>query len=334
MSTRQKVLDYLITAMPNPVSGQYIANQLNFSRNTIWKTIEELRHLGYTIEQQHKKGYVLTQIPHHLELHQLNHSIHSFWQELSIEIHHSVTSTNDLGKIHATQNPQTPKLIVAKEQTKGRGRHGRGFYSQLEHGLYLSLVIQPNTKKINEIPLYTLLTASALSQVLSQHLNNEMIKIKWVNDLFYNGKKISGILCESIMDIESQQVNAIVIGIGINLAGNFLQTNEEVQEIAGTIFGETLPKTFDFNIFLHNFIQQFYYYHQQLTERSFLTYYQEHLLGMNQSVHFTQNNQQKRGIIRGINQDGHLLVENDAQEIETLIGTDIHFSSNQFLSIS
>lgn len=332
MSTRQKVLDFLTEATPEPISGQYIADQLKLSRNAVWKAIEQLRSEGYHIEQQARKGYRLIDAVNHLEIAQLNQKLAPLWPELKIVLEKAVSSTNDLAKIHAAEQPNIPALFIATEQTKGRGRHGRSFVSSLAHGLYLSLVLNPHVDSLNDITLYTTLTAAAMAKAIS-HFTKTPVQIKWVNDLFYQQKKVAGILCESMIDLESHQVSSIIIGIGLNLAGNFDNESEEIQKVAGTLFGEQLPKTFNYNHLIELFIQYFCQFHQNIHSRSFLNYYEEHLLGLNQKVYYQQNGHNHHAIIRGIDQEGHLLVEHDDQTIEALIGSEIHFSSAQFTEI-
>ncbi|MBF6625257.1 biotin--[acetyl-CoA-carboxylase] ligase [Aerococcaceae bacterium zg-BR9] len=327
--TVQQVLTYLLEAFPDAVSGQYIADQLHVSRNTIWKAIKELKNQGYAIEQFHKRGYALTTLPNTLNQAQLTYSLQAIWPALHVQLYDQVSSTNDLAKIHLGKHPNQPALIIAKEQTKGRGRHGRQFHSSIKDGLYLSLVVKPNTKVLQDIPLYTLLSASAMGQALSEFVNQPM-QIKWVNDLFYNYRKVGGILCESIMDMESGQVNGIIIGIGLNLAGDFSQADTTTQQVAGTLFGDTLPEQFNYIQLLERFLQLFVGYHQHVDAREYLAYYQQHLLGINQRIHYQQLQTSHYGTIRGINEYGHLIVEDDAGNVHTLVGQEIHFDSKQF----
>lgn len=329
MSTRQKVLDFLMEAAPEPISGQFMADHLACSRNAIWKAIEQLRSEGYQINQQGRKGYVLVDSVNHLELTQLKQRLATIWPELAITIEEKVNSTNDLAKIHATQSPMVPGLFIATEQTKGRGRHGRSFVSSLDHGLYLSLVFNPKVDSLNDITLYTTLAAAAMTKAIS-HYTASPLEIKWVNDLFYQNKKVAGILCESMIDIESHQVSSIIIGIGLNLAGNFEQESEEIKQVAGTIFGDAIPPNFNYNQLLALFIEYFCEYEQNIDKREHLDYYQERLLGLNQKVSYLQNGQTQSAIIRGIDKDGRLLVEHDNRNIEALVGSEIHFSSTQF----
>lgn len=332
MSTKQKVLDALMQAQPDPISGQAIASDLGLSRNAVWKAIEDLRQSGYAITQQGRKGYLLQEVSHQLDASQIVSLSQGKFDNLHIESHDSVTSTNDLAKAFAQSHPGQIGLFVAKEQTQGRGRHGRQFFSGLSDGLYLSFVLQPNIQNLQDLPLYTLMAATAMTQALEKAVD-QPIQIKWINDLFFQGKKIAGILCESIMDVETQSISALVIGIGLNLAGSFADQDPAIQSVAGTIFGQTLPDSFNPNQLLADFLSHLASYHEDITGRAFIPYYGDRLLGLNQHVTYQKGNETLTGWIRGINQDGNLLVEDSQGQISTLYAGEIHFSSQQFANM-
>lgn len=332
MSTRQIVLSNLIDAQSVPLSGQSLARQLGLSRNAIWKAIEDLRSQGYEIIQEGKKGYLLQTMPSSLDSLQITHYGQKAFPNLQVFIQDQVTSTNDLAKQFAQTHPGQPALFIAKEQTQGRGRYGRKFFSGLHQGLYLSLVLKPSQLDLEDIPLYTLLAASSIAQSLDPYLKDSL-QIKWINDLFYRQRKVAGILCESVMDLETQSVSALIIGIGLNLAGDFSQQEIEVQQVAGTLFGESLPANFNYNLFLSNFISIFSKGHYQLPQTDFLSDYHNRLLGLNQKVYYEKEGQRYEAIIQGINQKGNLQVQDLQGKSHLLVSGEIHFSSQQFTSI-
>lgn len=260
---------------------------------------------------------------------QIQAGIHSDSQTLNIELLDSVSSTNDVAKQVVREQSDKMTLIATNKQTAGRGRNGKSFYSKLDHGLYFTLAFQPNTKRIENIPLYTILAATTLVQVLNKKLE-ESLAIKWVNDIFYKGKKISGILSEMVSGGGSGAVPGIVIGIGINFAGDFSQTEENIQTVAGTLFGEKSPEDFNQNDFLSAFINQFHEYHKHFEQKAFMPIYEKHLLGIGKQITYTQKEKKHQGIIQGINERGHLLVLKPDQTIETLYGQAVHFGSQQF----
>lgn len=249
---------------------------------------------------------------------------------LNISIHNTVTSTNDVVKSLYQQQPGKISLVIAQKQTAGRGRMGKEFFSGSQHGLYFSLALQPYTNKIEDIPLYTLVAAAALGKTLDKYLD-ESIAIKWVNDIFYKKRKVSGILSEMITNLEKNGTTGIVIGIGLNIAGEFSESDKHVQTVAGTIFGKKILTHFNESQFLAEFLNQFWSYHLAFKEKTFISYYDDHLLGKGKKVFYTVHEQEKNGIIKGINEQGHLLVEQSNQTIDVLYGQEVHFGSQQFI---
>lgn len=247
-------------------------------------------------------------------------------QPLEITILESTTSTNDVAKKQLRDGKDGPLLIATNKQTAGRGRLGRSFYSELSHGLYFSLAFQPKNVKFEDIPQYTILAATALVETLEQ-MTDKTLSIKWVNDIFYNGRKISGILSEMVTADEM----GVVVGIGINFAGEFSETSKEVQEVAGTLFGKETPDAFNQNEFLHNFIERFATFHKHFEEKEFMPIYEKHLLGIGEKVYYFIQNEKHIGTILGINNQGHLEVKKADGALETLYSQEVHFSSAQFL---
>lgn len=329
MSVQKLVLEYLMSHQNQPISGQALADEFSVSRNAVWKAIEILRQKGYQIVSQGNTGYQLKGMSHQLDPEQILHQIDEMWEGLYIENHKEVTSTNDLAKQFNITNRGQNGLFIAEKQTQGRGRRGRNFHSDLSKGLYFSLTIRPKVDDPQDVPRYTIAAATAVVQAI-EALTDKDIKIKWVNDLFYNGRKISGILSEAVTDLETGGFSAIVIGIGINLSGDFSAASQDVQDVAGTLFGESLRESFNPNQFLKTFLNYFGRYHLDLLAPDFLSIYRDHLLGLNQEVTYLINKEKHRGIIEGIDTDGHLLVRQTNGQLETLIGQEVHFSSKQF----
>lgn len=249
-------------------------------------------------------------------------------EQLNIQLPNSASSTNDVAKGQFQKNPNKLNVVATNTQTAGRGRQGRDFYSNLTHGLYFSIAISPNTNDLESIPLYTILAAATIVEVLEDKLESPL-SIKWVNDIFYRGRKVSGILSELI---SYQKQKGIVIGIGINFAGNFVDADKDTQEVAGTLFGEKLPETFNQNEFLGQYLRHFYDYHQAFQGKAFMNVYEKHLMGIGKKVNYLVNNEPHEGTIQGINKKGQLLVMNSNHSIETLYGQSIHFSSKQFMN--
>ena len=250
------------------------------------------------------------------------------WNRLKVEYYQEIPSTNDLAKENIKENPEADFLIVCKKQTKGRGRSGRSFYSELDHGLYFSLAVQLKSIHPNALPLYTIAAATALMQAVETELGLAL-QVKWVNDLFYKNQKVAGILTEAITDPTTNKISSLVIGIGLNLAGSFKEADSATQEVAGTLYKE-LPKDFNVNELLQQFLIVFGTYHQNLKDKKFLPIYEKKLLGIGRKVSYQRKNEIYYGVIQGVNVQGQLLVKNKQGELLTLLVEEIHFSSKKF----
>lgn len=330
MTTKEKILKMLLDGRHTTLSGAAMAEEIGVSRNTVWKAIQDLQAYGYTIESIPAKGYQLIGYTDQVDPFLIEYLLADS-SNFKVSYHPEVGSTNDLARQELLQFPEQSTLVIAGRQISGRGRRGRTFYSELSHGLYMSLGIRPGTDNLKEIPIYTLLTAVACMQAFKPYVEEDL-QVKWVNDLFYQGRKAAGILSEMVTHLENYDVPGIVIGIGINLAGQFSKARPEIQDVAGTIFGKEIPKEFNVNEFIVSFLNYFTDYQDQLPQKSFLDIYKERLLGLNQDIHYYIGEEKHTGIIRGINEEGHLLVEDDQHQIKALYGQEIHFSSTQFLN--
>lgn len=149
-------------------------------------------------------------------------------------LHHHNGHLSKQGKlIHSS-------IFLAEQQTGGRGRQGRSFFSPQATGLYLSLIIIP-PKGITNPSSLTVTTAVAISKALEQVYQIQP-DIKWVNDIFYQGKKIGGILAEGVMDSERGTIPGAVIGIGLNIMPPEQGFPSEIDSIAGAVFPTYTPE--------------------------------------------------------------------------------------------
>ena len=148
----------------------------------------------------------------------------------------SVTSTNLLAKDFASKD-SSECVFIAEHQTQGRGRLGRSFFSPEGTGLYMSLVFSPS-ERIENPSLITASAAVGVCRALKSECNADA-RIKWVNDIFFQGKKICGILTEGILDEKKGGIGSAVIGIGVNIAESPEGFPEEIASVAGSVFGKT-----------------------------------------------------------------------------------------------
>ncbi len=150
-------------------------------------------------------------------------------EQTNIYVYNTIDSTNDEAKRQWKEHKKAPCLFVSDEQTGGRGRRGRSFYSPKGTGIYMSLLIQPKTGLEDAVHITTA-TAVVVAKVLQDYTDEE-IGIKWVNDIYAANKKVCGILTEAVIEPDATEKPAVVVGIGINLST--VEFPAEIREIAG-----------------------------------------------------------------------------------------------------
>lgn len=124
----------------------------------------------------------------------------------------SCSSTNDMAHEMAIQGEEEGTVIVAEEQTKGRGTKGRKWYSPRGKGIYISVILRPQKRNLSLLPLAMGL---AVRDALLESAGIP-VQLKWPNDLVCGGKKLGGILCEA--SFRGNDVGYVVLGLGLNLA--------------------------------------------------------------------------------------------------------------------
>lgn len=229
MSTKERVLLALLEAQ-TAVSGEWLARKLGISRNSVWKAIEALRADGYEIDGATNRGYRLTDGPDVISEAGIRRHL-TGTLGANMELHREIDSTNTRAKALAAHGAPHGTLVCAASQTGGRGRFGRRFHSPEGGGIYMSLILRPKLPA-ERATMLTSMTAVAVARAI-ERLADVRVGIKWVNDLYMEGKKVCGILCEAGMDFESGQLEYAVAGIGVNTAK--AEFPEELRDIATSV---------------------------------------------------------------------------------------------------
>ena len=229
---KSEILSLLKQNRPAYVSGEDISNTLQVSRTAIWKHIGALREDGYVVDSLPRVGYRLVAVPDCLFPEELSPRLQTKIIGTSIVHYQTTTSTNDMAKELAIAGMPEGTIVVAEEQTGGRGRLGRVWQSPAGLGIWLSLILRPEINPM-DAPKLTLLAAVALARTMSSY-PNVCPGIKWPNDILVEGKKIAGVLTE--MNAEMDRVNFIVLGIGININTQVTDLPEELREIATSLY--------------------------------------------------------------------------------------------------
>lgn len=229
-----------------------------------------------------------------------------------------VDSTNSYGK-KLIDKFEDKTAIITKKQTSGRGRLNRSWVDLGEENLFLSIILKPS-ETFKEI--YPNLT-QYLSVVLCKVIESYGIKtqIKWPNDVLIDGKKIAGILSETVM--QGQKLKGIVLGVGVNLNSNQEKINAIPNKIATSLNIET-QKAINLKEFLNKLLTEFFEHYDEFLQSGFLQIKDDYIkrncfLGKELKVQVF--NYIESGIAKAVNDLGELVLEdNNKREIVLTIG--------------
>ena len=194
----QEVSVEVIEMLKCGISGERIARMLGVSRTSVWKFVKKLEDLGYVIERKRGLGYRILRSPDISP-----YEVASVCRDLSLIDEVYYYKVTDSTNLRAREVAKPRRLFIAERQTKGRGRYGRSWMSE-EGGLYFSITL---SMPIEYVPRLTLTTGVSIARVLNA-------KLKWPNDVMFEGRKLCGILCELVGGVEDP---LIIVGIGINV---------------------------------------------------------------------------------------------------------------------
>jgi BirA family biotin operon repressor/biotin-[acetyl-CoA-carboxylase] ligase len=195
------------------ISGERFSRELGVSRTAVWKHISSLRKSGYRIEAVPSRGYRLIFSPDSMDLHEINALIEGAKIGRRLDYVPSTASTNVDAFRLAEDGAAEGTVVLADSQTGGKGRRGRIWASPAGVNLYCSVVLRPSIMP-HEAPQLTFLSAVAAARAIEQ--TTELTpEIKWPNDVLISGKKVAGLLNE--MNAETDGINFVILGIGINL---------------------------------------------------------------------------------------------------------------------
>ena len=236
MTTKSQILQILKESGTAYISGEAIAKKLFVTRASVWKGIKALEKEGYEIEAVTNRGYRLKETAKPLDRATIEARLKGTKNLPELFLYDEVGSTNDEALNYAKEHPGREAIFVACRQTNGRGRRGREFYSPKDTGLYMSFLIYPKAT-FAEAALYTCMTAVALCKAIKSATNVDT-QIKWVNDIFFDDKKIAGILTEGIASVEDMSLSHVVIGAGINIYDPYEGFPGKLKEIAGHLLND------------------------------------------------------------------------------------------------
>jgi len=301
------------------ISGEKLSEEFGLSRTAIWKHVKALREDGYEIESVTRRGYRLISSPDIINYDEVKGELTASLIGKKLIHFQSVGSTNDKAKELAVK-AEEGTVIVAEEQTSGKGRLGRSWSSPGRKGIYASIILKPDMEPFNAAKL-TLLGAAAVALAL-EDCGIES-QIKWPNDIIINGKKAAGILTE--MSSELGIVNYIILGIGINVNQSVEELPPELVDRATSLMiaaGKAIQRKHLLAQVLNRLDELYAQFKEKGDIDQALDICRERSAVIGKDIIVVQGRKQRPGHAVSINHDGELMVRFD-EGLEQVISGEV-----------
>ncbi len=226
-----QILNELLAANGGFVPGNRLTDILGVSRVAVWGRLERLKEQGIEIEAQRQHGYRLVAEPPYLHEALLRAYARRLGVGTDLYFHSTIDSTNSEAERLLAAGMEDPCVVVAGEQTAGRGRMGRQWHSPHQGNLYVSFAFRPRLIP-RDMPVVTLWFGLAVARCLQDEFELPVL-LKWPNDLHLNGRKVAGMLTEARIDAD--QTRDLVFGLGMNIAAEMEAWPETVRQRATTL---------------------------------------------------------------------------------------------------
>ena len=302
------------------VSGQELCRKLGVSRTAVWKNIRSLQEDGYEIEAVTNRGYRLAGVPDTIAEEEVASRLQTERMGRQIRYFSRIDSTNQYAKRIAEEGAPDGILIIADEQTAGKGRSGRTWVTPPAEAIAFTLLLRPKLSP-DRISMVTLVMGLAVTNAVNS-LYGVSAGIKWPNDVVIKGRKLCGILTE--MSAEVRQVNYIVIGVGIN--ANLTSFPEEIREIATSLkleLGRDINRAELIARVMAEFERLYAEFEAQGDLGAVMQEYNELCLNAGSKVRVLDPNGEYTGTSRGINSMGELLVETEDGKMQEVYAGEV-----------
>lgn len=320
MGTKEKLLALLESRKGEFVSGEEIARELAVSRTAVWKAVNALRNRGYEIDAAQNRGYCLDAHTDILSIQGIRQLLGSDGSEFNLELIPCTASTNALLRDRAAAGAPEGSVILANQQTQGRGRLGREFYSPPDTGIYLSLLLRPRGMEPSKAVKLTTMAAVAACDAIEK-VSGKEASIKWVNDIYLNEKKVCGILTEASYSLESGSLDYVILGIGFNVyppAGGF---PSELAGIADSIL--KIQTDQGKNRLAASFLRRFLEIYQGTAERDYAAVYRAKSMVIGQPIRVISPAGTRNAYALDVDRDCRLIVRWEDGTVESLSSAEV-----------
>ena len=302
------------------LSGEAIAQSLNISRAAVWKKIETLRSQGFSIDAKPKLGYRISALPDKLFPLEIKDGLDTdiFGQHLFY--YSTISSTNLVAKQLASESVAEGSVVIAEEQTKGRGRLDRKWISPAGKNILMSVIFYP---KLPPSQVFSLTMMTSLAIVKAIEITAALSPmIKWPNDIYLHGKKTGGILTE--FNAQQDMVNFVIAGIGLNI--NFDPFNyPEIKDIGTSLSRESGKKISRIKL-LQSILKEIEKGYNLINEGKFNHIYKEwnrYSLVTGKPVRITSFNLVEDGIAESVDENGALIFRNKYGKTKKIVCGDV-----------
>lgn len=301
MAKKEIVLDILRDHQDTYTSGQDLAQALQVSRQAIWEVIRDLRESGHEIEAVPRLGYRLAWEGTPLDEGKIRQALIPDLAQAPIRIFESVDSTNTrLAELDDEEDLPSYSLVLAEGQTQGKGRAGRTFASPPYRGIYMSILLKKEDG--TSLELTTIKACLALALAIEETTDKTPL-IKWVNDLYLEGKKIAGILTEG--RVQGQDLVRAIVGLGLNYSTRQEDLDPSLRDKVGALF----PQGASRERLIGQTLSNFYKINRTWPREEIISAYSQRNLVLGREVSFMKGNVSYQGRACDINQEGNLLVD-------------------------
>lgn len=325
MELKQEILKILEENRGSSVNGAKIAEKLFVTRSAVWKAIKSLQKDGYQIVAVTNKGYCLLSNNDIISAESIKPYLKGDANNFILEVFQSVTSTNTLAKELAGKGAKEGTVIIAREQTEGRGRMGRTFYSPDATGIYFSVILRPKLT-LEDSLLITTVAAVAVAKAI-ETVSEKEAKIKWVNDIFVEGKKVCGILTEASLNFESGSLDYAVVGIGINIVTDTFP--EEIRHVAGSVFSEKPSDVSVTSLLVAEILNNIASCMNSITDKKYLEDYRSRSFLIGQDIFVLKGKLTLPAKAVDIDEKARLVVEYEDHSIEALTSGEVSVRPRQ-----
>ncbi|NHI02446.1 hypothetical protein DYY67_0485 [Candidatus Nitrosotalea sp. TS] len=320
--TLDKIVRLLKSHQSEFLSGEELSRSLGLSRAAVWKNIKKLQFLGYKITSRQKSGYRLVAKTNLMLPWEISDGLQTETIGRKIYYFNTIDSTQNFALKLASKPHENGSIVISEQQTHGRGRRNRKWFSP-RGGIWLSVLLKPNFE-ISQASLFPMLTSLALAIAIEKVLKLRP-KLKWPNDLTLNNKKVAGILVDA--SIESNQIDYLVIGVGINFKIQ-PSTISKIVKNSGNFYGITTlvkkKEKADPILLLQSFLHELEQLYSKLVAGNLDGIKNEwekrsSTIGRKVKISSSPSGEIK-GMVIGIDDDGALLISSKGKTQRLLVG--------------